>query len=260
MTHETLSVSIDQNVALVTLHRPQAFNALDATMFDELERVFKDLAFQSAVRVILLTGSGERAFAAGADIRELQVLDAISGVRKSERGHEVFNLIETCGKPVLALIHGFALGGGCELAMACTLRIATETAKLGQPEAKLGLVPGYGGSQRLPRLVGRGAALKLLLTGEIISAAEALRIGLIDEIVPDNQLLERGKELARAIAANAPLAVSSCLEAVQKGSDLPLSEALHLEESIFGRLCGTQDKTEGLQAFLEKRKPVWTGH
>jgi enoyl-CoA hydratase len=258
MTYETLSLSIDQNIALVTLHRPQVLNALDATMFDELERVFGDLACHSAVRVIMLTGCGDRAFAAGADIRELQILGAISGVRKSERGHAVFTLIETCGKPVLALINGFALGGGCELAMACTLRIAADTAKLGQPEVKLGLVPGYGGSQRLPRLVGRGAALKLLLTGEIISADEALRIGLIDEIVPGNQLFERGEELARAIAANAPLAVKACLEAVQNGSEISLSEALHLEASIFGRLCGTHDKAEGLRAFLDKRKPIWT--
>lgn len=259
MTYETLSLSIDQSTAFVRLRRPHALNALDATMFDELEVVFNDLASQSAIGVILLTGSGDRAFAAGADIRELQTLDAVSGARTSERGHAVFNLIETCGKPVLALIHGFALGGGCELAMACTLRIAGENAKFGQPEVKLGLVPGYGGSQRLPRLVGRGAALKLLLTGEIIGAAEALRIGLVDEIVPDRHLVERGEELARAIAANAPLAVRACLEAVQNGSDLPLSKALRLEASIFGRLCGTQDKTEGLQAFLDKRKPVWTG-
>jgi enoyl-CoA hydratase len=259
MTFKTLSVTFDQSIPLVALNRPHVLNALDATMFDELEFAFRDLAGRNTVRVILLTGLGEKAFAAGADIKELQLLDAVSGVRKSVRGHAVFGLIETCGKPVIALIHGFALGGGCELAMACSLRLAADTARLGQPETKLGLIPGYGGSQRLPRLVGQGAALKLLLTGEMIDAAEALRIGLVDEVVPDGRLLERGNELARVIAANGPLAVSACLEAVQGGRDIPLSEALRLEEEIFGRLCGTQDKMEGLGAFLDKRKPVWSG-
>ena len=175
------------------------------------------------------------------------------------RGQHVFDLVEQMGKPVIAAINGFALGGGCELAMACTMRLASETARLGQPEVKLGLIPGYGGSQRLPRLVGRSAALKLLLTGEIIPAAEALKIGLVDEVVPADQLIARGLELARTIAGMAPLAVAGCLEAVERGSDLDLEAAIEVEAEIFGRLCGTADKAEGTAAFLEKRSPVWNG-
>ena len=166
-------------------------------------------------------------------------------------------MIENCGKPVIACINGFALGGGCELAMACTVRIASETAKLGQPEVKLGLLPGYGGSQRLPRLIGKGAALRLLLTGEIISAAEAFRLGLVDEVVPAGDLLKRGEELALAMAANAPLAIRQTIAAVHAGYDLPLRQALDLEASLFGVCCATEDKTEGTRAFLEKRPPVW---
>jgi enoyl-CoA hydratase len=259
MPYETLLFSVDSGIALVTLNRPQVLNALNAPMFDELEHVVQHLASQQDVHVVLLTGAGEKAFAAGADIRELQALDIPAGERKSQRGHSVFALIETCGKPVIALINGFALGGGCELALACTLRIAADTAKLGQPEVKLGLVPGYGGTQRLPRLVGHSAALKLLLTGEIIPAAEALRIGLVDEVVPGNELLARGETLARLIAANAPLAVRGCLEAVHQGSGIPLAEALEIEATLFGKLCGSQDKGRGLQAFLDKQPPAWTG-
>ena len=173
-----------------------------------------------AVRVILITGAGEKAFAAGADIEELAAADEVGGMAKARRGQGVFRLIETCGKPVIALVNGFALGGGCELAMACTMRMASETARLGQPEVKLGLVPGYGGTQRLPRLVGRSAALKLLLTGEMIGAAEALRIGLVDEVVAAESLMARGRELAAAIVAMAPLAVAGCMEAVERGSEI----------------------------------------
>jgi enoyl-CoA hydratase len=259
MTYETLIVSVDETIARVTLNRPQVLNAMNATMFDELESSFRELAAREDVRVILLTGSGEKAFAAGTDIRELQGLDVPGGERKARRGQEVFGLIETCGEPVIALINGFALGGGCELAMACTLRIAAEGAKLGQPEVKLGLLPGYGGSQRLPRLVGPSAALKLLMTGEMIGSAEALRLGLVDEVVPGDALLGRGEDLARAIATGAPLAVNACMEAVRRGSELPLAEALEVEAVLFGRLFGTADTKEGLQAFVDKQKPTWTG-
>jgi len=259
MSYETLLYEVHDHIALVTLNRPKVLHALNSQVFDELENLFRALAKDPDVRVILLTGSGEKAFAAGADINEIAATDTVTGAAEARRGQAVFRFIETCGKPVIALINGFALGGGCELAMACTLRIASETARLGQPEVKLGLIPGYGGTQRLPRLVGQPAALKLLLTGEMITAAEALRIGLIDEVVPAARLLDRGHELALAIATMAPLAVTGCLEAVDRGSDLDLDAALDVEAKIFGRLCGTEDKTEGTQAFLEKRPPVWTG-
>lgn len=259
MSYETLLYEVQDHIALVTLNRPKVLHALNSQVFDELETVFRALAEDPDVRVILLAGSGEKAFAAGADINEIAATDTVTGAAKARRGQGVFRLIETCGKPVIALINGFALGGGCELAMACTLRLASDTARLGQPEVKLGLIPGYGGTQRLPRLVGQPAALKLLLTGEMIGAAEALRIGLVDEVVPAARLLQRGQELARTITTMAPLAVAGCLEAVERGSDLDLEAAFEVEAQIFGRLCGTADKAEGTQAFLEKRPPAWTG-
>ena len=192
-----------------------------------------------------LPGAGEKAFAAGADIQELATLSAVEGQQLAARGQRVLDLIESCGKPVIACISGFALGGGCELALACTLRVASETARLGQPEVKLGLLPGYGGSQRLPRLVGKGAALKLLLTGEIISAAEAYRIGLVDELVAPGELLGRGEQLGLAIAANAPIAVRQTMTAVNAGYDLPLRQALDLEASLFGLCCATERQGGG---------------
>lgn len=259
MNYETLLCEAHGPITTVTLNRPKVLNALNTQVFDELEAVVTALAKDAAVRVILLTGAGEKAFAAGADINELAATDAVSGEAKARRGQAVFRLIETCGKPVIACINGFALGGGCELAMACTLRLASETARLGQPEVKLGLVPGYGGTQRLPRLVGRSAALRLVLTGEMIGAAEALRIGLVDEVVPPERLMTRAKELAAAIVAMAPLAVAGCLEAVERGIGLPIDEAMKVEAEIFGRLCGTADKAEGTAAFLEKRLPGWEG-
>ena len=257
MGYETLLCEVREQIATVTLNRPKVLHALNEQTFDELETVFQALAADHAVRVILLTGAGEKAFAAGADINELIGTDAVTGLAKARRGQAVFRLIESCGKPVIALINGFALGGGCELALACTMRLASDKARLGQPEVKLGLIPGYGGTQRLPRLVGEPAALKLLLTGEMIDAAEALRIGLVDEVVPSEHLLERGEALAKSISAMAPLAVAGCLEAVQRGRGLQIDAATEVEAEIFGRLCGTVDKAEGTKAFLEKRSPVW---
>jgi enoyl-CoA hydratase len=259
VNYKTLLCEMKDQVARVTLNRPQVLHALNAAVFDELESVFMTLAADVEVRVILLTGMGEKAFAAGADISELTGLSAAEGEAKARRGQEVFRLIETCGKPVIACINGFALGGGCELAMACTMRLASETARMGQPEVKLGLVPGYGGTQRLPRLVGRPMALKLLLTGEMIGAAEALRIGLVEEVVPADRLMERAEALARTMVGMAPLAVAGCMEAVRWGSELGLDAALDVEAEIFGRLCGTEDKAEGTKAFLEKRSAVWVG-
>jgi enoyl-CoA hydratase len=259
VNYETLLCEIKDQVARVTLNRPQVLHALNAQVFDELEHVFMALAGDTEVRVILLTGAGQKAFAAGADINEIERTDVAGGEAKALRGQEVFRMIETCGKPVIACINGFALGGGCELAMACTMRLASETARMGQPEVKLGLIPGYGGTQRLPRLVGQPMALKLLLTGDMIGAAEALRIGLVDEVVSADKLMERAEALAGAIVAMAPLAIAGCMEAVRWGSELGLVAATEVEAEIFGRLCGTADKAEGIKAFLEKRTAVWTG-
>ena len=259
MSYKTLRSEREGTIATVTLDRPEVLHALDAAMFNELEQVFGELASDASLRTILLTGSGERAFAAGADIRGLAETDALSGRQVSERGQQVFAQIERCGKPVIACVNGVALGGGCELALACTLRVASDKARLGLPEVKLGLVPGYGGTQRLTRLVGRGAALRMMLTGSIIDAAEALRIGLVEEVVPAAELMTRGRQLAESIAAVAPLAVAGVLEAIERGDGLPLDNGLQAEAEIFGRLCGTADKQEGLTAFLAKRDAVWQG-
>jgi enoyl-CoA hydratase len=259
VNYETLLCEVKDQIGRVTLNRPEVLHALNAKVFNELDQAFMAMTNDVAVRVILLTGAGEKAFAAGADINEIARLDVATGEAKARRGQEVFRTIETCGKPVIACINGFALGGGCELAMACTIRVASETAKLGQPEVKLGLIPGYGGTQRLPRLVGQSMALKLLLTGEMIGAAEAFRIGLVDEVVPANRLMERCEELAKTIVSMAPLAIAGCMEAVRWGRELGLAAATDVEAEIFGRLCGTADKAEGTKAFLEKRAPVWAG-
>ncbi len=259
MPYELLRYEMNDHIATVTLDRPKVLNALNRQLFDEIEAVFLALTGDPEVRAVIVTGAGEKAFAAGADIGELNNANASEGQRIAARGQAVFDLIENCGNPVIAAINGFALGGGCELAMACTIRIASETAKLGQPEVKLGLIPGYGGSQRLPRLVGKGAALKLLLTAEIIPASEALRIGLVDEVVSAADLLPRADALAKAIAANSPLAVRSCIQTVNDGFDLPLAAALELEAARFGLACATEDKAEGTAAFLAKRPPVWQG-
>lgn len=260
MEYANLVVDLRPPVAQVTLNRPKVLNALNAATFWELGAAFSSLAAESAIRVVLLTGVGGRAFAAGADIGELSAAATPEEGRAfALRGQQVFRQIETLGKPVIACIQGFALGGGCELAMACSFRIAAEDARLGQPEPKLGVIPGYGGTQRLPRLVGRGAALKLLLTGEIIDAQEALRIGLVDEVVPAADLMTRPEAIAQAIAKNAPLAVEETLRMVEEGLSLPLELALLREADSFGRLCASADKAEGMQAFLEKRTPAWKG-
>lgn len=258
MEFTTLRVETRAPLAIVTLDRPKVLNALNAATFADLDAAFTALAADASIRVVLLTGAGGRAFAAGADISELaQAASPEQGAAFSLRGQEVFRKIETLGKPVIACIQGFALGGGCELAMACTLRIAADDARLGQPEVKLGVTPGYGGTQRLPRLVGRGMALKLLLTGEIVGAQEALRIGLVEEVVPAGELMQRAEAIATAIAAQAPLAIAEVLRLVDEGMDLPLDTALHRESDRFSHLCATADKTEGTRAFLEKRTPNW---
>ena len=259
-SYETLLLAYDGPVATVTLNRPTVLNALNQQLFTDLDAVFALLAKDPSVRAILLTGAGEKAFAAGADISELAHTDAATGAKLARRGQEIMSRMENCGKPVIACINGFALGGGCELAMACTLRIASEKARLGQPEVKLGLIPGYGGTQRLPRLVGPSAALKLVLTAEMIGAAEALRIGLVDEVLPPDELMGRGRTMALQIAAQAPLAVAASIEAVMKGAALELDEALKMEAEMFGGLSATADKKEGVDAFLNKRAAHFTGH
>jgi enoyl-CoA hydratase len=259
MDLENLRYQLRPPLAVVTIDRPKVLNALNHRSMTELELVFTDIRENDAVRAVLITGGGERAFVAGADIGELASVSALEGEQLARRGQRIFSLIENCGKPVIACINGFALGGGCELALACTLRIASSSARLGQPEVKLGILPGYGGTQRLPRLIGKGAALKMILTGEIIGAEEALRIGLVDEVVAPDQLLARGEQIAQAIAGMAPLAVRDSIRAVNAGYDLPLAAGLELEASLFGLACSTNDKAEGARAFLEKRAPSWSG-
>jgi enoyl-CoA hydratase len=259
MAYENILFEVRDRVAFVTLNRPKVLNALNAELLGELEHCFRQVRDDAGSRAAILTGSGEKAFAAGADINELAQANGTHGKQLAERGQRIFSLIETCGKPVIACVNGFALGGGCELAMACTLRLASENAKFGQPEVKLGIIAGYGGSQRLPRLVGRGRALQMLLTGDMISAAEAHRIGLANEVLPAADLLARGEQVARSMLAVAPLAVSLTMEAVHNGANVGLAEGLAIEAALFGVACSTQDKAEGTRAFLEKRAASWQG-
>ncbi|MGY3578842.1 enoyl-CoA hydratase/carnithine racemase [Bradyrhizobium sp. USDA 4504] len=245
--------------AYVTISRPKVLNALNTATWKDLRAAFEDAREDAAVRGVILTGAGDKAFIAGADISELAHASAIDAERSSRYGQEVLDLIENLGKPVIAAINGFALGGGCETAMACTIRIAVEHAKFGQPEVKLGLLPGGGGTQRLPRLVGKGRALQLILSGETISAQEAYRIGLVNEVVRAADLMARAEAILKMIASNAPIAVKQSLEAVNKGMDTSQSEGFFLEASYFGLCAGTEDKKEGTAAFLEKRAPQFLG-
>jgi enoyl-CoA hydratase/carnithine racemase len=246
-------------IGYVTLNRPKVMNALNKATINELQGVFEDARDDSALRGAILTGSGERAFAAGADIAEIANNTAVEAEEATRRGQALTDLIENLGKPVVAAVNGFALGGGCELAMACTIRIAAESAKFGQPEVKLGVIPGYGGTQRMPRLIGRGRALKLILSGEVIDASEAYRIGLVDELEPDAHVIERAETVLKKIIANAPLSVKYALEAVNKGLETSAAEGLLLEASLFAVCASTDDKKEGTSAFLEKRSPKFRG-
>jgi enoyl-CoA hydratase len=259
MSYENLLVEKRDGVAIVTVNRPDKLNALNGRTIEELDAVFSALAFDAAVRGVVVTGAGEKAFVAGADIEELSGLDAQGGRAVSELGQRVFDRIEWLGKPVVAAVGGYALGGGCELALACHVRVASENASLGTPEVKLGLLCGYGGTQRLPRLVGRGAALEILLTGERVRADEALRLGLVNRVVGRETLLAEAESLVRKMIANGPLALRATLEAVHGGLDRPLGEAQAGEAQLFGELCGTEDAREGTRAFLEKRAPRFEG-
>ena len=247
------------SIAYVTVNRPKVLNALNTPTWADLETAFQDAKADASVLGVILTGAGEKAFIAGADISELAHVDAYGAEESSRFGQGVLDLIENLGKPVIAAVNGFALGGGCETAMACTMRIATEHAKFGQPEVKLGLLPGGGGTQRLPRLVGKGRALQLILTGETISAQEACRIGLVNEVVPAASLIDRAEAILKQIAANAPIAIKFSLEAANKGLETSQSQGLALEASFFGICAATEDKKEGTMAFLEKRTPQFRG-
>jgi enoyl-CoA hydratase len=259
MTYENILLEKKNSTAYVTVNRPKVLNALSLATMEELGAAFLDIRSDSSVRVAILTGAGEKAFVAGADIGELAKQDPVSGKEFAHRGQAVLDLIENLGKPVIACVNGFALGGGCELALACTMRLASENAKLGQPEVKLGILPGYGGTQRLPRLVGKGRAMQMVLSGEIISAQEAYRIGLVNEVTAAAELIPRAEAIAAKIIANAPLAVQYAMEAVNKGMEMTLAEGLYLEATLFGICCATEDKKEGTTAFLEKRPAQFKG-
>lgn len=246
-------------IAYVTVNRPKVLNALNRSTWTLLRNAFEDARDDATVRGVILTGAGDKAFVAGADIGELAQVTAVEAVASSRFGQAILDLIENLGKPVVAAINGFALGGGCETAMACTIRIAAPHAKFGQPEVKLGLLPGGGGTQRLPRLIGKGRALQLILSGGMISAEEAHRIGLVNEIVPAADLIQRAEAILNEIAANGPIAVRYALEATNQGMDVSQSEGLALEASYFGLCAGTEDKEEGTSAFLEKRTPEFRG-
>lgn len=259
MPYDTLLFEITAGLAFVTVNRPDKLNALNDQVMAELADAAERIATDAAIRGVILTGSGTKAFIAGADIGDLSRQGPFDGKARAMRGQAVLRRLETCGKPVLAAVNGYALGGGCELAMACHLRIASETAKFGQPEVKLGIAPGYGGTQRLPRLVGKGVALQLILSGEMIDAQEAYRIGLVNKVVAAGELLAESEKLMRGILAMAPLAVRLSLEAVDRGFDMTLDEGLLLEANHFGLLAATHDMKEGTSAFLEKRPPRFEG-
>ena len=258
MPYALLTFDVSDRIATITVNRPDKLNALNDAVMAELGLAMTEALERADVGAVLLTGAG-RAFVAGADIGELVAQNATEGKARAERGQRTFRLFETSTKPTLAAVNGFALGGGCELAMACHVRLASDTAKFGQPEVKLGIVPGFGGSQRLPRLVGKGRALELLLTGEMIDAAEAYRIGLVNRIVAGDQLIAAARAMLTLMLGQGPLAVAHCIEAVDRGLDMRLDDAIALEASYFGLLSASADKAEGMQAFLEKRPARFTG-
>lgn len=259
MPFENLLVERDGAVAIVTINRPKVLNALNSQTLDEIRRVVLELKHDDTVRAIVLTGAGEKSFIAGADINELAVQTPPGGKEHAHRGQHVLNLIENLGKPVIAAINGFCLGGGCELAMACTLRIAADTARMGQPEINLGIIPGFAGSQRLARLVGKGRALEMILTGAPITAEEAWRIGLVNRVVPLAELLPTARKLAVELASKAPLAVRYAIEVTNRGLEMTQAEGAFLETTLFGLIASTEDMREGTRAFLEKRKPEFKG-
>lgn len=259
MNLANLILEHDEHVAIVTVNRPGKLNALNAATISELDMVMRRLAADDGTRAIILTGAGDRAFVAGADISEISALSREKGAEFARRGQAVFRFIEKMDKPVTAAVNGFALGGGCELAMACHFRVASSSAKFGQPEINLGIIPGYGGTQRLPRLIGRARALKLLTTGEMIDAAQALEWGLVSGVLDSESLMGEVKKFAQTLAAKAPLALKYIIEAVDAGMETDLDSALDIEADLFGKSCATEDMREGTSAFLEKRAPQFKG-
>lgn len=259
MTFDHLLLAHDGPICTITINRPKVLNALNVATIGELMQAVDQVAQDAAVRVIVITGAGDKAFVAGADISELETIDSVGALSLAQRGHALLARLEGMGKPVIAAINGFALGGGCELAMACTFRFAADTARLGQPEINLGIIPGYGGTQRLPRLVGRDRALDLVLSGRQISADEALQIGLVTRVVPAARLLEDCYAFAATIASKSSVAVRLAMDAIHHGAEMALADSCHYEASLFAVAAATEDKREGTRAFLEKRKPSFTG-
>lgn len=259
MGYENILYEKRNGIAYITFNRPKVLNALNRKTIEELHDALLNARKDEAVRVLILTGGGEKSFVAGADIGELAVQTPVNGKEFSLYGQSVLHLLETMGKPSICAINGFALGGGCELALSCTMRIASKSAKLGQPEVKLGILPGYGGSQRLARLCGKGMAHELCLTGEMISAEEALRIGLVNHIYEPTELIPAAEAMAEKIIANGPIAVKFTMEAIERGTEMPLEEGLFLEATLFGVACATEDMLEGTKAFLEKRPAQFKG-
>ena len=259
MAYENILFEKKESIAYITFNRPKVLNALNRKTIEELREALLEVRDDSSVRVLILTGAGEKSFVAGADISELAQRTPVDGKDFSLVGQSVFHLLETLGKPSICAINGFALGGGCELALSCTIRLASKSAKLGQPEVKLGIIPGYGGSQRLARLCGKGVAHELCLTGEMITAEEAQRIGLVNHTYEPADLLPAAEAMAKKIIANAPLAVKYTMEAIERGVEMPQEEGLFLEATLFGLSCATEDMREGTKAFLEKRKADFKG-
>jgi enoyl-CoA hydratase len=259
MEFRTLLFEKREIIAYVTVNRPEKLNALNQAVLGELSDCFEAIRNDEQVRAVILTGSGGKAFVAGADVSEIAALTSLAAREMSLRAQSVFDSIENLGKPVIAAIRGYALGGGCELAMACTLRVASENARFGQPEVKLGIIPGYGGTQRLSRLVGKGRAMEMILTGEMTTAQEAFRIGLVNRVVPETDLIAAAESMAGKIVANAPLAVKFSIDAVNHGMEMTQREGEFLEATLFGLCCATEDMREGTRAFLEKRPPKFSG-
>ena len=257
--YETIIYEFKDDIAYVTINRPNVLNALNHTVLEELKDAVIGARHDEKVRAVIITGAGDKAFVAGADITGLVDLDAITGKSFAQKAQETFNLLENLGKPVIAAINGFALGGGCELAIACTLRVASNKAKLGQPEVNLGIIPGGGGTQRLPRLIGKGRAMDLILTGRMVDAEEAMSMGLINLVVEHEDVISEAENLARTIINKGPIAVKMAMEAVNRGIEVDLEEGLRIEADLFAMCCATEDKVEGTKAFLEKRRARFKG-